>query len=148
MVCVSNDGRICCDHEGCPQPENYCRIQDSGKRKAAEPGRSMKANISGTFKFFEFDIFKDLDVAVRFYTRQGGVSPSPWASLNQGGTVGDTHSNVIENRKRIFHDVARPVESIFDVWQVHGTNVICTTEPRELDGEHQKADGIFTDRKE
>ena len=108
----------------------------------------MKENTSGTLKFFEFDTFKDLNVGVRFYTRHGGVSPSPWASLNQGGTVGDTRLNVIENRRRIFEDVARPVESIFDVWQVHGTNVICTTEPRELDGEHQKADGIFTDRQE
>lgn len=108
----------------------------------------MKVTQSGSLKYYEFDNLRNQDITVRFYTRRGGASPAPWASLNQGGTVGDTRANVIENRKRIFDDVARPVESIFDVWQVHGTNVICTTESRELDGEHQKADAIFTDRKE
>lgn len=78
------------------------------------------------------------------FTRHGGVSPQPWISLNQGGTVGDNRENVIENRKRVFDHFKRPVESIFDVWQVHGTTAICTTTPRPLDAAHQKADAIFT----
>ncbi|TLM98678.1 hypothetical protein FDZ73_23070, partial [bacterium] len=92
----------------------------------------MNTKQSGSLSYFEFESFKGLDVDVRFYTRHGGVSPAPWSSLNQGGTVGDSRENVVENRRRIFEDIARPVESIFDVWQVHGTKVICTSMPRSL----------------
>ncbi|MBA4313234.1 MAG: peptidoglycan editing factor PgeF [Chlorobiaceae bacterium] len=83
-----------------------------------------------------------------FFTRHGGVSPTPWKSLNQGGTVGDRRENVIANRKRIFDTLNRPVESIFDVWQVHGTASVCTSKPRSLEAPHQRADAIFTDNPE
>jgi YfiH family protein len=62
--------------------------------------------------------------------------------------VGDEREHVIENRRRIFSAVNRPVESIFDVWQVHGTHAIASSLPRPLDGAHQKADIILTDRPE
>jgi hypothetical protein len=83
-----------------------------------------------------------------FFTRKGGISPSPWNSLNLGSTVGDSRENVIENRKRIFDLIGKPVESLFDVWQVHSTDSICTRNPRKLIDLHQKADAIFTDRPE
>ncbi len=79
-----------------------------------------------------------------FFTRHGGVSPTPWKSLNQGGTVGDEQSNVFENRERSFCFFNRDVRTIFDVWQVHGTTTICTIQPRVLDAPHTKADAIFT----
>lgn len=102
-------------------------------------------NEANGLKYFEFESFQGLDVSVRVYTRHGGVSPAPWSALNQGGTVGDSRENVIENRKRIFDDIHRPVESIFDVWQVHGNQVIHSNTPRALTAEHQKADAILTD---
>jgi YfiH family protein len=52
---------------------------------------------------------------------------------------------VVENRRRVFAAFQRPVESIYDVWQVHGTEVINTRQPRPLDAEHIKADAILTD---
>ncbi len=79
-----------------------------------------------------------------FIARRGGVSPKPWDSLNQGGTVGDLRDHVIENRRRAFDFFGRKVESIFDVWQVHGTTTICTPTARGLEATHQKADAIFT----
>lgn len=79
-----------------------------------------------------------------FFTRHGGVSPAPWTSLNQGGTVGDERPNVVENRERSFRFFDRDVHSVFDVWQVHGTTVVCTDQPRGLDNPHTKADAIFT----
>lgn len=80
-----------------------------------------------------------------FFTRNGGVSPSPWNSLNLSTTGGDSRENVIENRKRIFGAIDRPVDSIFDAWQVHGTKIIRVIEPRGLDNLPQKADGLATD---
>ena len=44
--------------------------------------------------------------------------------------------------------MGREVESIFDVWQVHGVNVICTEHPRPLDADHVKADAILTNKPE
>ena len=83
-----------------------------------------------------------------FFTRKGGVSTEPWASLNQGGTVGDERINTIENRKRAFDFFNRKVESIYDVWQVHGNTVICADTPRKLDEPHLKADAILTNKPE
>jgi YfiH family protein len=50
----------------------------------------------------------------------------------------------VENRKRIFNSVGLPVDSIYDAWQVHGTDVICTYKPRPLDNPHHRADAIIT----
>ncbi len=97
-------------------------------------------------KYYTFELLEFQDLTQGIFCRQGGVSPSPWASLNLGGTVGDSRENVIKNRKRIFDLVGRPVVSVFDVWQVHGKAVVCTTVPRPLDSAHQRADAILTDR--
>lgn len=98
--------------------------------------------------YFKFDEDSFDGILHGFFTRKGGISPAPWSSLNLATTVGDSRENVIENRKRIFNALSRPVESLFDVWQVHSTDVICTDFSRDLDEPHQKADAIFTDRPE
>ncbi len=98
--------------------------------------------------YYTFDLFEIPGIVHGIYTRRGGISPSPWSSLNLGGTVGDPRDNIVENRRRIFETVGRPVESIFDVWQVHGIEVICSDSPRPLDSAHLKADVILTDRPE
>lgn len=95
-------------------------------------------------EFFKFPSMDDGKVVHGIFTRKGGVSPRPWASLNLGGTVGDLRENVVENRRRIYAVMGRPVESIFDVWQVHSADVICTDEPRPLNAPHDKADAILT----
>jgi len=68
----------------------------------------------------------------------------PWDTLNLGGTVGDARDNVIENRRRLFSSIERPVESIFDVWQIHGVHIITADSPRALDKPHQRADAILS----
>ena len=105
----------------------------------------MQLHEVGALRYYSFNLFDQYHLAHGIFTRQGGVSAQPWSSLNLGGTVGDDRENVIENRKRIFEVFDRPVDSIYDSWQVHGTEVICTCEPRPLDGLHQKADAILSD---
>jgi polyphenol oxidase len=95
---------------------------------------------------YTFDLLTHQKLIHGLYARLGGISPEPWASLNLGGTVGDERSHVVENRRRIFASAKRPVESIFDVWQVHGTQAIPASEPRPLDSAHQPADIILTDQ--
>ena len=99
-------------------------------------------------EYFQFASFNPSKVDHGIFTRKGGVSPTPWGSLNLGGTVGDERANVVENRRRIYAVMERRVESIFDVWQVHSADVICTSNPRPLDATHEKGDAILTDNPE
>jgi copper oxidase (laccase) domain-containing protein len=108
----------------------------------------MPFHQAGVLRYFTFDLFDQHGLIHGLFTRHGGVSPAPWDSLNLGGTVGDERANVIENRRRLFEALDRPVESIFDSWQVHGREVICVDRPRPLDAPHPKADAILTDRPE
>ncbi len=96
-------------------------------------------------RYYTFDILHNAPLVHGVFTRQGGTSPAPWAELNLGGTVGDAPEHVAENRRRVFKAAGRPVESLFDVWQVHSADVVCTHEPRPLHTPHQKADVILTD---
>jgi len=97
-------------------------------------------------KIINFEIFENKLISHGIFSRHGGVSPAPWDSLNLGGTVGDSRANVVENRKRIFAAIDRPVETLFDSWQVHGTEVLIAAEPRPLNGAHVKGDAILTNR--
>ena len=108
----------------------------------------MKLHEAGELRYYTFDLFDQYGLPHGVFTRHGGVSPQPWASLNQGGTVGDARDHVVENRRRMFAALGRSVESLFDAWQVHGTETICTNVPRPLDQPHEKADAILTDRPE
>jgi YfiH family protein len=78
-----------------------------------------------------------------FFTRRGGISPSPWASLNLGGTVGDERPRVLENKRRALMAMARPVEGLYEVWQVHSASVVHAREPRGQDALRQ-ADAVIT----
>jgi len=106
----------------------------------------MHTVFHGEIKFYQFDIFPETEVIQAIFTRQGGVSPFPWKSLNQGGTTGDNRSRVIENRRLAFESVNLDVETVFDVWQVHGTTIIESKKPRDLEQPHEKADAIVSNQ--
>ena len=91
------------------------------------------------------EMLLDVKVPHAFLMRHGGVSPAPWATLNVGGGVGDQVDRVIENRHRSFRVLGRDLDSIFDVWQVHGNDVVCADAPRVKDMPYMKADIILTD---
>jgi polyphenol oxidase len=105
----------------------------------------MAFKYSGGLKIYSFELLQSSELTHGIFTRKGGVSTGAFHSLNLGGTVGDSRENVVENRRRLFNSVGRRVETIFDVWQVHGVDVICTHNPRPLESDHQKADAILTD---
>ena len=95
-------------------------------------------------RYFQFQSFPD-SIVHAVFTRQGGVSPAPWNSLNVGGSVGDALPNVRENRIRAFTALKRDPESLFDLWQVHGTRAVFASEPRQPNSHEDKGDLIFTD---
>ena len=99
-------------------------------------------NVAG-IRYYQFErLGEGLIQAV--FTRQGGVSPKPWAALNMGGTVGDEPQRVSENRRRGLKALDCRLESVYDVWQVHGVNVVVAEAPRPLDIAHLEADVILT----
>lgn len=104
----------------------------------------MQTDHSKAIVRYRFSTLIDQPVEHGIFARHGGVSQTPYHSLNLGGTTGDAVGNVVENRRRMFEFVQRPVESLFDVWQVHGNQVIEANQPRELGSKHQPADAIIT----
>ena len=105
----------------------------------------MAFHQSGLIKFYTFETQFQSLIKHAFFTRQGGVSPEPWDSLNMGGYIGDDLENTYVNRVRSFKALNRDPKSVYDVWQVHSSNVICTNEPRAMHATHKKADAILTD---
>jgi polyphenol oxidase len=104
----------------------------------------MKLNNINGLTYYEFEEDPFCKITHGFFTRNGGVSPAPWDSLNLSTTGGDSRKNVIENRRRIFNIIGKPVESLYDTWQVHGTKIIETQSPRGLENEPIQADGVIT----
>ena len=96
-------------------------------------------------RYFQFDSFQDLPVFHAVLTRHGGVSQPPFDRLNTGGTVGDDPQDVLTNHKRIYDVFGYDFASRFDVWQVHGNQVLCAEGPRGKGVPHPKADGILTE---
>lgn len=99
-------------------------------------------------RYFQFDIFSEQPIFHAVLTRQGGYSQPPFDSLNTGGTVGDNPEAVLRNHQKIYREFNFEYASRLDVWQVHGTRIICGDAPREPDTLHTKADGILTSKPE
>jgi polyphenol oxidase len=97
-------------------------------------------------RYCSFNLLDQEGIFNAVITRHGGVSPAPWDSLNLGGTVGDEHDRVTENRQLLYNAFRIDGSRIFDVWQVHSAEVVTTREPRHPKIPHQKADAILTDQ--
>jgi YfiH family protein len=58
-----------------------------------------------------------------FSTRNGGVSPDPYRSLNLGILTDDDPHNVVENRLRLARATRVRPEHVVMGWQVHGSDL-------------------------
>ncbi|WP_051195628.1 peptidoglycan editing factor PgeF [Meiothermus rufus] len=72
-----------------------------------------------------------------FTTREGGVSPPPYDSLNLGLSTADSPRNVLENRRRVLAVFGHPPQA--GLLQVHGPTVHRVEGPGEWEG-----DGLLT----
>ena len=61
------------------------------------------------------------------FTRQGGVSQVPFATLNVGRSVGDDLAAVAENLRRIYAHLGLTADQIATAYQVHGNRVAVVT---------------------
>ncbi len=80
-----------------------------------------------------------------FFTRLGGVSGGPFASLNCSLSGADDRANVLENRARAARSLDADPSRLVGLTQVHGIEVATVTAPWEP-GAGPRADGMVTDR--
>lgn len=72
---------------------------------------------------YEFETLRVNGLVHAVFTRLGGHSAEPFASLNVGRTVGDDEANVAENHNRIYAHLHLRPDQIVTARQVHGNHV-------------------------
>jgi YfiH family protein len=80
-----------------------------------------------------------------FFTRVGGVSTGPFASLNCSLSGQDARENVLENRARAARALGADPAGLVGLHQVHGAEVVHVIAPW-LPGQGPRADAMVTDR--
>ena len=86
-----------------------------------------------------------LSVRHGFFTRAGGVSSGPFASLNCSLSGQDDRAHVLENRARAARTLGVDPMSLVGLTQVHGAEAVPVTQPWRA-GEGPRADAMVTDR--
>lgn len=77
-----------------------------------------------------------------FFTRAGGVSTGPYASLNGSLSGGDDRAAVAENRRRVAQALGSPGD-LLGLTQIHSADVVTVIEPW-APGEGPRADAMVT----
>jgi YfiH family protein len=80
-----------------------------------------------------------------FFTRQGGVSQGPYASLNCSFSGADDMANVLHNRALVAAAMGVAPENLIGTKQVHGITVIDFDQPWQP-GQGPPADAMVSDR--
>lgn len=78
-----------------------------------------------------------------FFTREGGVSEGPFASLNCGFGSGDDAERVAANRARVAKRVAAAPDRLVTCYQVHSADAVVVEAPWRREAA-PRADGMVT----
>ena len=86
----------------------------------------MKTQHSGNISYLQFDLFQRFPEVIHgVFTRQGGCSPAPFASLNTSrGGGNDSQENIAHNRYSTLTTLNLEETPAITLWQVHGADVI------------------------
>lgn len=82
-------------------------------------------------------------IAHGFFTREGGYSQGPFASLNCGMGSGDDQGTVLRNRTLVAETLGLAEPNLVTAYQVHSPHVIVVERPWNF-SERPKADGMVT----
>jgi YfiH family protein len=102
----------------------------------------------GALRFLQFNSFDAGSVSHAIFTRHGGVSPEPYASLNMAVSTGDGRENVRRNVAAAFGALGRDPATCADLWQVHSARVVAADLPNGPRDHLGRADALITDRPE
>jgi YfiH family protein len=96
--------------------------------------------------FTRCESFAGIDgLAHAIFTRHGGVSAAPFATLNQSLAVPDDPGAVRENRRRALAALEWPGAAVISITQVHGSDVYRATGPVSAAESLPAADVLITD---
>lgn len=94
--------------------------------------------------YYQFEGFQGTTLGI--FTRLGGISPTPFHTLNVGATVGDDPENVRFNRERVYAEMAIAEDRVYTVWQTHSADVLIINEASPQTWPPPQADGLITDQ--
>lgn len=109
----------------------------------------MQSTIAEGITHVRFRIFDGAPAVHAVAGRSGGVSASPYASLNLGWSVGDGQAAVAENRRRLYCSLGLDPAKGAAGRQVHKDRVVAVEHPAgALDPEQgvPETDALLTDR--
>lgn len=104
----------------------------------------MKAISQNNLRYYQFEHLSPVRHGI--FTRQGGSSSAPWASLNMGGNVGDDSSAVRRNHDLMYKALKLNGNRACTVWQVHSADTIVVHAPVAGRRWLALADGMVTDQ--
>lgn len=88
----------------------------------------------------------DLTTRHGFFTRHGGVSSGPYASLNCSLSGQDALDAVMENRARVARELGADPTRLVGLHQVHGALAVTVTAPWAHSDGRPQADAMVTNR--
>lgn len=105
----------------------------------------MIRQTTGNLAYYQFKSINDAGgVAHGVFTRAGGSSKPPFASLNVGSTVGDDLQAVQDNRHRMAEALDVRDEDVRTTWQVHSADVVVVRHGQQQPYPLPRADAIIT----
>jgi YfiH family protein len=104
----------------------------------------MKWVIKSNIKMGVFPVLEVIAprLNLHFASRTGGVSPSPFDSLNLGTGLGDTNSNVNQNRNILLNALDISNDNLVIGKQIHSSNIKIVNKG----GRYKDFDGFITER--
>jgi YfiH family protein len=87
----------------------------------------VKRQVSHGLPTYQFEGLAFEGVIHAVFTRLGGVSQGPFATLNVGRTVGDDETAVAENHARIYAHLGLSTDRVATTHQVHSNRVAVVT---------------------
>ncbi|MEM9953834.1 MAG: peptidoglycan editing factor PgeF [Chloroflexota bacterium] len=106
----------------------------------------MKRLEDNGLQFYQSDLFDGIKHGI--FTRHGGMSAEPWASLNVGGTVGDNLDAVRQNHQLMYEVLDVNGEDACTTWQVHGADVVMANGAVQGRKWVARADGVITNKQD
>jgi len=92
------------------------------------------------------ELLQSETIAHGFFTRNGGVSPAPFQSLNLGLGSSDDPDNIRQNRARVALSLGFEPENLVSLYQIHSPLVVDIQTPLALDSRPQ-ADSMISQTK-
>jgi hypothetical protein len=108
------------------------------------PSPAASNAADGRLLAYQFDGLRSWPETIHaIFTRRGGVSAGPFASLNLSRSVGDDAEAVAENNRRVLSALGYRREQAATAWLVHGREVAVISRA-DLGRDPQRADAIVT----